>query len=305
MAPPEVVRADHPFAQVADGAIAGAVGGVLSLQNSDGVAQMRRFIKPPEGSGFTPDQVLLAQLAPAAPPEGQSSAGMKGAAVKAEVPPAKKSAGDEKATEQAKFEKLAKDKPDEYAKLVHPVLEKNTLAFQGDINRSNEAMQVPRALAESTLRVLSLGLWDGTGISQHKNWQKDVPARSKVSVAMPIDEKGVIQVNRDDWKACFDDVQARKDQLNRKWGNCGEQAASICHVFSELIKGDPALAGLQVRQAYSPHGSGHSWCEVKYPNGETMVYDPWAQQCGRVKDLKSMREYYTDPNAKYSPWFGR
>ncbi len=300
-------QTDRPDSQlnITDTTCGGANLSLLSAQDSHIFVQMRQEAIIPKDLGFHSDETLrhLFQFPPQGggtemQPADRQSADLQ--LVKAE-PPSEQKKADEYAAKSAEFKKMASEKPEEYAKMVQELLDKNTMAFQGDINRSNELMQVPRAMAAFTLRAFSLGLFDGTGICQHKNWQKDIPARS--NVLCPSVENGVIQLGPKNWKECFTEVQEHKDQLNRKWGNCSEQAASMCHVLAEMIKGDPALAQLKVRQAYS--SKGHSWAEVQCPDGTVRICDPWGKQSGKREDLKELREHYDDENAKRTKWYGR
>jgi hypothetical protein len=182
---------------------------------------------------------------------------------------------------------------------VHDVICANLSRLNSDLNSSNEAMQVPRALAEGTLRVLSIGTWGGTGISKHVKWQDEVDARKAV-IAPGKNKNGTIDVGPEKWEACFDDVQKRLDH-NRKWANCAERSASACHVIEKMIINHPdtkAFAGLQVCQCYTE--GGHSFSLVKYPNGKEIVYDLWKRQTGALEDFPAdYRE------AKRSPWYGR
>jgi hypothetical protein len=202
------------------------------------------------------------------------------------------------------------DKADSKPAAAEPSTEKAREAVHGSIVRAAETLvsdlncsnklgeQIPRALAESTLRVLSVGVWDGTGITQHKNWQKDIAARSAI-VNPSIDAGGTVQIGPKEWEKCFDEVQGHRDQLNRKWANCSEQAASLAHIIYCGINnpGDKSMAGLKVRQAYGP---GHSWTEVQTPNGDVTVYDPWKRLTGKREDMPAS---YRD-NVHYTKWFG-
>lgn len=183
---------------------------------------------------------------------------------------------------------------------VHSNLLQTAQNLVADLNRSNHlGEQLPRAVAESTLRVLSLGFWRGTGITQHGNWQQEREAR-RVIVTPSVDSHGVVQLTPQQWANCFRDVQEHRDSLNRKWANCSEQAASLAHVIHSMINdpNDRRMAGLQVRQAY---GQGHSWVEVQYPNGPRIVYDPWARMTGRVEDMPARYRQ----NVHYTRSFGR
>ncbi|PWU01434.1 MAG: hypothetical protein C5B53_02925 [Candidatus Melainabacteria bacterium] len=183
-------------------------------------------------------------------------------------------------------------------KEVHDLICSNGSRLVSDINSSNKAIQVPRALAESTLRVFSLGMWGGTGITKHASEWQDLECRKAV-ISPGKDKNGMMDVGPEKWAACFKDVQERLDH-NRKWGNCAEQAASMAHMIHKMMINNPDLpsaAGLQVRQAYH---DDHSWVEVKYPNGQVMVYDPWDGKTGRLEDMPaSYRE------SAVSPWYGR
>lgn len=170
--------------------------------------------------------------------------------------------------------------------------------FGDTINRSNTVGHVPRLLAESTLRTLTAFQWGGTGITQHGQWQTSVPARRAV-ISPAQDRDGVIQLGPTEWAACHADVMSRTDQLNRRWANCSEQAASFAHIIHQQILTNPAMAGLQVCQAY---GNGHSWVEVRYPNGGHVIYDTWG---GRAQNWNEAPASYRAAGIRYTPWVGR
>lgn len=158
-----------------------------------------------------------------------------------------------------------------------------------------------QGLPEAALRTASLFQWDGTGITQHQRWQAE-PVRSNVINAPIVD--GVRQVGPEQWAALHNDVWTRRDQLGRRYANCAELAGTMAHSIFQQINdpNNPSMAGVEVRQAYGSQGNGHSWVEVRYPNGgPTMVYDPWQQRTGRIEDMDpSYRQ-----NVTYSPWYGR
>lgn len=183
-------------------------------------------------------------------------------------------------------------------KEVHDIITSNAERLVGDLNSSNKMEQAPRAVAESTLRVLSIGLWGGTGISQHKNWQEREPRKAVISPGQ--DKDGKVAVGPDQWAACFKDVQEYKDSLDRKWANCAEQAASAAHMVYAMVinnKDLPAASGMQVRQCYQ---GNHSWIEVKDADG-IKVYDPWSKLTGKLEDMPAR---YRD-GVKHSQWYGK
>lgn len=182
---------------------------------------------------------------------------------------------------------------------AHRLLVRNAERLVSDINRSNNLIeQAPRAVAESTLRALTLFTWRGTGITQHSNWQRDIEAR-RIVINPPIARDGTVQLTPEHWGNCFREVQNHRDNLNRKWANCAEQAASLAHVIHQMINNpnDRSMAGLEVRQAFA---NGHSWCEVRYPNGQRMVYDPWSRLTGRIEDMPASYRR----SASYTDWYG-
>lgn len=153
----------------------------------------------------------------------------------------------------------------------------------------------------------------GSGHAMHATQWQDRPARAAV-----INPQAIAIVNPDGtpdkntpalnlvtpemWEACHKDVNSLKDTEGQKWGNCAEKAASACHEIMEQIRKNPAMAGCSVRQVWA-QGKDHSWCEVKMPNGDIHVVDPWRGVNGKKDDLKNDK-FYGGPQVP-SPWFSK
>ena len=221
--------------------------------------------------------------------------------------PSKKSAADR--TELTQFSTSNSEQQKQAENIINSI-GKN---IGDNIKSSNKGLQ---SWAEGMLSLGEMVATAGTAAKGHTmhrfEWQ-DRPARNAV-----INPEAVALLNPDGtpqkdmpkanlvtpamWEACHRDVNALKDGAGQKWGNCAEKAASACHEIMEQIRKNPAMAGCNVRQVWA-EGKTHSWAEVKMPNGDIHVVDPWRGINGKKDDLKN-DPYYGGPQVP-SFWYGK
>lgn len=139
--------------------------------------------------------------------------------------------------------------------------------------------------------------FDGPKVT--RGWQ-DLPERNAVINPQVDPNTKNMAVSPEDWKKCANDVNTRTDDLGRRWGNCAEKAATACNDILEQIRNNPEMAGCSVRQCWSP--VGHSWAEVKMPNGEIRVVDPWRGQSGNRDELSKAYPAYSAKDVISTGW---